>query len=78
MESGFCLCLRFRCQNMGNSATIWLKSSSVTAMKWFIGTLRVKNGTKEHAPMPGSIALLKLASQVIGVEQADSPANFSL
>jgi hypothetical protein len=48
------------------------------AMKWFIGTLRVKNDTKEHAPMPGSIALIKLASQVIGVEQADPPANFSL
>jgi hypothetical protein len=47
-------------------------------VKWFIGTLRVKNGTKEYAPMPGSIALIKLASQVIGVEQADPPANFSL
>ena len=47
-------------------------------MKWFINTLGVENDFKEHVPTPESIALLEFASQVIGVEQADWPANFGL
>jgi hypothetical protein len=63
---------------MSNSATIWVTSSSVTARIWFIGRFGVENDSKEYAPMPGSIALIELASQVIGAGQADWLANFDV
>jgi hypothetical protein len=47
-------------------------------MKWFTDALGVENDSKEDAPTPGSSALIEFASQVIGVEQADRPANFDL
>jgi len=45
-----------------------------------ISSLRIpwENDSKEDAPTPGSSALIEFASQVIGVEQADRPANFGL
>jgi hypothetical protein len=47
-------------------------------MKWFTGLFGVENDFKERVPTPVSIALIKIASQVIGVEQAGWPANFGL
>ncbi|HEX6555317.1 MAG TPA: hypothetical protein VF026_21315 [Ktedonobacteraceae bacterium] len=63
---------------MGKSARIWFKSSSVTAISWFTDALGVENDSKEYALTSESFAIIELASQVIGVERADLPANFGL
>jgi hypothetical protein len=47
-------------------------------MKWFTDAFGVENNSKEYAPTLGSSAFIELASQVIGVEQADWPTNFGL
>ena len=40
-------------------------------MKWFTDALWAENDSKEYLPTPRSITLIEIASQVIGVEQAD-------
>jgi hypothetical protein len=60
------------------TATNCFRVTDFPAIKWFTDASEVRKDSKEDTPTPRSIAIIKLASQVVDAKQVDWPGTSGL